>query len=141
MRPARSPWGSRRTSTQPTRSGATANALRAKNERGRGARRGTARMPRTNSCSRPCFTTPRWMTTPPSGLQRLREIGDQVVRVLQADGEPHHALIDARPRKLLRGIAGVAEEDGKRGERLGAAQAGRPCHQPQAVPEGEGAFL
>src|SRR5207248_10825265 len=98
--------------------------------------------PRTNSCRCPCFTTPREKRYAAIVLaERLCQIGDQVVGVLESDREPDHTLVHSGAGKLLARVPRMAEEDGKRGDRFRSAQACGAGDEPLPVPEPEGALL
>src|SRR5438552_13331754 len=72
-----------------------------------------------------------------SSLQGLPQVGDQILRILQPDAHPYHPFIDSGAAQFFGAVAGVAEEDGQRGERLSASQAGRAGDELQAIPEPE----
>src|SRR5690349_21253519 len=73
-------------------------------------------------------------TVDPSDLlERLLEIGDQVVRVLDADGNADQRVGHAEPVARLLRHARVRRRRGMRDQRLGAAQAHGELHHLQRV--------
>src|SRR6187397_1492759 len=62
-------------------------------------------------------------------------VGDEIRRVLDAEGNAHHARIDACGAELLVGEAVVGGVDREADQGLDAAEARGPGHEPQAVVE------
>src|SRR5262249_15515619 len=67
--------------------------------------------------------------------QRRREVGDEIVGVLDADREPHQGIADAQTRTHLRRHRAVGHQRGVLDQALDAADAFRPCGQPAAFHE------
>ena len=71
-------------------------------------------------------------------LQRLVEVPDQVLGVLDADGQPDQVLRHATQHLVLRREAGVGHGGGMLCERLGGAERHRELHHLEMVEERKG---
>src|SRR5690349_15315973 len=76
-----------------------------------------------------------------AGSERLREIGDQVVGMLDANGQADGAFQDADALAHIKRHARMRHRGGVAGERFRAAQADGELEYLQRVEEGEGGRL